>query len=278
MTIAPSIESPDAAPGRASAQLATRDVVEGLKTWRIWVRLAWHDIQTRYHRTLLGPFWITINTAVVVVGLGLVFSAIFHNDITTYLPYLAAGQIAWTMISSNANEAPQVFVGAHGIIRSLSLPFTVHVHRMWMRNLIIFFHSFAAFEVIGWFWNLPFNLHILHLVPGLILVCANGVWLSLLLAMLGARYRDLQQIVLNVFQFAFYLTPIIWSRDLIPNGRLYWVDANPLYHAVEMIRAPMLGQAPAPLSYVCLCVMALLGNGVAFLLFRVYRREITYWV
>ena len=51
-------------------QLAVSDLVEGIKSWRIWASLGWQDIRLRYRRSYLGPLWITISMSVMVYSMG----------------------------------------------------------------------------------------------------------------------------------------------------------------------------------------------------------------
>jgi len=63
------------------------DLIEGLQAWRIFSRLAWHDIKIRYTRTLLGPWWLIIGTSVWIIMMGLVMSTLFHRSIYETVPY-----------------------------------------------------------------------------------------------------------------------------------------------------------------------------------------------
>jgi lipopolysaccharide transport system permease protein len=261
-----------------SVRFAARDVAAIVTHWRVWVPLGWHDIRQRYHRTALGPFWITLSMAAMITSLGLVFGTIFKTQLSEYLPFLAAGLITWNLVSTIGNDATSAFTGVQGLIKSVALPFTVHVCRVVARNFFIFVHNLVAFVVVMILFDVPVTTSTLCLVPNLLLVFLNAVWLTLLAAMIGTRYRDVQQIVSIILQFVFFLTPIIWHRGQIPHGRLYWVDANPFYHVVELLRAPMLGQMPTLASYLY-CVALLAVGGVAcFLAFALYRRRIAYWV
>ena len=74
---------------------AMQDVAEGLRLWPLACSLGWLDIRLRYRGSLLGPFWLTLSTAVMVASLGVLYSALFHIDIHEYLPFLALSQVLW---------------------------------------------------------------------------------------------------------------------------------------------------------------------------------------
>ena len=54
------------APGALA--LAWQDLAQGLRMYAVWGMLGWQDIRQRYRRSVLGPFWLTISTAIMVVG------------------------------------------------------------------------------------------------------------------------------------------------------------------------------------------------------------------
>ena len=78
-------------------------------------------------------------------------------------------------------------------------------------------------------------------------------------------------------QVAFFLTPIIWKPELLAD-RVAFVLVNPFFHFVELVRAPLLGQAPSPLTWTVALGVAAGGWAVTFLLFRRFRNRIAYWV
>ena len=77
------------------ATLALRDFGDGLVHWWLWGLVAWVDIKQRYRGSVLGPFWLTLSTAIMIGSLGALYSRLFHMDIQTYLPYLSLGILAW---------------------------------------------------------------------------------------------------------------------------------------------------------------------------------------
>ena len=72
----------------------------------------------------------------------------------------------------------------------------------------------------------------------------NGIWVALLLGLINVRYRDLGQLIPNAMRLAFFVTPILWYPDSVTGIRTIFVDFNPFYYFIELLRAPLLGQAP----------------------------------
>ena len=262
----------------AQLKLALDDVREAFRKPGLWLMLGWQDIRQRFRRSMLGPLWLTLSTGCMLVALGLVYGAIFKMPLEQYFPYLAAGVVAWTLISSLISEGCQTFITSDALIKQIRLPFTTHACRVVWRNTVIFFHNLAIIVVVMLVFKIvPSVGSVLLLAFGLVAVMLNGVWVALALGLICARFRDVPPIVASVLQFVFFVTPIIWHPSLLP-GRQRVVSFNPFYHFIELLRAPMLNTSPAADNWRAVLAITVVGWVVTFLLLLRARRRITYWL
>jgi homopolymeric O-antigen transport system permease protein len=257
--------------------LAFLDVTEGARAWYLWGLLGWQDIRQRYRRSMIGPFWLTISMGALVAGLGVLYSGLFRIEVANYLPFVALGFIVWGLVSSLFTDGCATFISAEGIIKQASLPLSVHVYRVVWRNLIIFGHNIVIFFIVAVIFSIWPGWTGLLALPGLVLICLNGVWLALLLGLVSARFRDVPQIVASLVQVAFFLTPIIWKPELLP-GRTWILDFNPFFHFLELVRAPLLGQMPTLASWLTVLGITLAGWFLTFAMYRRYRWRVAYWI
>lgn len=256
---------------------ALRDLREGLSRWQLWGLLGWQDISLRYRRSLFGPFWLTISMGIMVLALGVIYSHIFHINTHDYLPFLTVGFLVWGQIVGSVNEGCHTFIEAEGLIRQLDLPLSLFPLRVAWRNLIIFLHNAAIYVVVVLVYDLWPGWTLLAAVGGLAVLMLNTLWVSVLFGMLSARYRDIPQIAASLLQIAFFITPIIWMPEVM-SDRVMLVQANPFYHLIELVRAPMLGHLPGLLTIKVAVGFTVAGWLVAFLLFRRFHTRIAYWV
>jgi len=105
----------------------------------------------------------------------------------------------------------------------------------------------------------------------------NGMWACLLLGLLCARFRDIGPIVGAVVQVVFFVTPIMWHIDALRGGGAL-LALNPFFAAIDVIRAPLLGEPVAPYSWLILIVIAIVGWMLAFAMFARFRGRIAYWI
>src|SRR6516225_8142603 len=244
--------------------LGVRDLIEGMANWRLWSMLGWNDIQQRYRRSALGPFWITISMAFFVVLLGVIYSKLFHQDIALFLPYVATGLIIWSFIAGTTTEACNAFIENAGIIRQVRLPYTIYAVRMVWRALIVFLHNVVLIVPIGLLFHLDFGFATLLVLPGLLLVILNQIWAAIVIGIVATRFRDITQLVATGIQILMFVTPIMWPVSAISDAKLI-AEINPFYHLIELVRAPLLGQVTEPLSWVVVFAMCVGGYALAAL-------------
>ena len=259
------------------AVLAWHDLADGFgKVW-MWWALALQDIRLRYRGSVLGPFWLTISTLVMVVAMGLLYSQLFRMEIRTYLPFLTLGLMAWQWLSSTIAEGCDIFVREAPVIQQVPIPFSIQAYRNVARNFVVLAHNLVIVPIGLVAFAIPLDWYVLQIIPGFVLLAVNGVWISILLGLVSTRFRDVPPIVANFLQVLFFMTPIIWPAEML--GRWQVVATyNPLFAAVDVIRAPLLGVPTAETSWIILLVMTILGCGVTFAVFARFRGRIAYWI
>lgn len=258
-------------------QAALRDLWEGLRRYDMWTYFAVHEIRQRFRRSVLGPFWLTASMGVFVAALGLVVSTIFQQDMAQTLPYIATGVIFWGLITGCILEGSMVFIAREGYIRNVPMPTSVHLYQMLARNVIVWFFNMAIYVVVALAFRLVPNANTLLFLAAAPLLLINIAWMALAAGVLSARYRDIPPVIASLVQVVFFLTPIFWSMETIPD-RPAFVVANPFYHLLEIVRQPLLGHAPMALSWGVCIGMAVLGCAATAWLYRRAQPRIAYWV
>jgi lipopolysaccharide transport system permease protein len=260
-----------------SLRRALIDITSGLALWPLWGRLGWYDILQRYRRSTLGPFWLTLSMAIMVIALGVLYAELFNTPIHDFLPFLCVGLLVWNFISSFLIEGGTLFIGAESHIKQIRLPYSVYVYRSSWSKLIIFAHNFIIYlGVLAYFEIWPGAVALLA-VPGLLLLLLNGALASLFVGMLSARFRDVPQVINSFVQIIFFITPIMWKPELLQT-RTYFTDFNPFFHLLEIVRAPLLGAVPATANYLVVLLITLINVVIVGAFFTRFRARISYWV
>ena len=265
--------------GRAERfRLAVADIKDGAKLWRLALTLGWFDIRLRYRGSMLGPFWLTLSTAVMVVALGVLYSRLFNMELHDYLPFLAISLVLWNVVSAVIGEACTCFTSAEGMIHSMRMPHSLHAMRVVIRNFIVLAHNVVVIlAVYVWFDRWP-GLRAFGAIPGLMLWTVDGLAVCLLLGPIGARFRDIPPIVGSIIQIAFFTSPIIWKPELLHGWALDYLWLNPFYTLLEVVRGPMLGDAERIRIWASAVVYSAVLSGLAWLMFSRTRGRLAFWV
>ncbi|RJQ83165.1 galactan export ABC transporter permease subunit Wzm/RfbD [Amycolatopsis panacis] len=290
-----------------SFRRALADLGAGLRARELWALLAWQDIKQRYRRSSLGPLWITVGMAVTALALGVVNSALFGTSISTLLPSITTGLILWNFMNGCIVEGSQTFIDNEGMIKQLPAPVSVYALRTVWRQALYLVHNLVVYLLIlvVFFGNLshPYRLvekagaplhpglswEVVLALPGLALLLFNGAWVVLLLGVVSTRFRDVPPVIQSFITMLFYATPIMWSMDQVrvmnqgsEDGfgslAVQVLQLNPVYHFVEIVRAPLVGQQQSWTHWAVAGAVTVVGWALALAVLRNYRARVPYWV
>ncbi|MDO5455140.1 MAG: ABC transporter permease [Corynebacterium sp.] len=261
-----------------------RDLTYGFNQHELWLQLGWQDIKQRYRRSTLGPLWITIATGVMAAALGLLYSLLFQIDWREFLPHVTVGFIVWGFISGCVKEGSTIFIDNEGLIKQLPSALSVHVYRVVWRQLLFFAHNLVIWLILVFILDIPLNWESLLAIPALLLLVLNGVWVAMFFGIVATRFRDVAPLLDALIQLAFYVTPIVWTtRTLEQQGgevaeQARIVEINPLFHYLEIVRAPMLGNHVEFYHWAIVLGCTVVGLGLTLLAMRQWRFRVSYWV
>ena len=258
-------------------RLALRDLKDGIRSIHVWPTLGWLEIKQRYRRSMLGPFWLTISTGFMIAIMGPLYGKMFGQPVSSYFTYLAISFVVWILVSGLITDSCTAFIQAEGYIKQTKLPLTVHVMRTVWKNFLIFAHNLAIVVLVLVYFQPRMDWHLV-LVPLVVLtIFVNGIWSGILLGLICARFRDIPLVVSSLVQVAFFLTPVFWTPSML--GRHQWAaDLNPLFHYMEIVRRPLMGQDPSLLSWGVVLALTICGFALMLALFQQFRARIAYWV
>ena len=254
-----------------------RDFAEAIARFPLSLSLAFQDILTRYRGSVLGPWWITLTSGVLILGIGVSYTYLFRVPVETLLPYVAVGIVIWNYISTGISEGGESFVSSAALLRQSALPLPTFLLRTLIRNLINLAHQLViVVGVMAWFHIFP-GLGVLWAVAGVALITWNIAWIATVIALVSTRFRDVPQIVGSVLQFIFFMSPIFW---VVPPALQHspLVNANPFYFAIQSVRAPLLeGRAPVK-EIAFLAGVGLVGWIVALIDYNLTRRRVVHYL
>lgn len=267
------------AAGPRSWRRAFGDLGQGWRQRPLWGYLGWQDIKQRYRRSVLGPLWISISMGVIATAMGILYGALFGEEITTFLPYVATGLLIWNFINGCILEGSEVFIANEGLIRFLPAPLSLHVYRLVWRQTLFFLHNLVVWAILVIIFPQPLSWTVLLAVPAFAVLVLNGAWIAVLAGIIATRFRDIPPIIASVANLLFFMTPIVWSYERFRSNPLApYLELNPVLHFVDIIRQPLLGLPIVWHHWYVVGAITVVGCAAALVCMRNYRSRVAYWV
>jgi lipopolysaccharide transport system permease protein len=257
--------------------MAIQDITRGIGLWRLALTLSWLDIRLRYRGSVLGPFWLTLSTAVMVAALGFLYAFLFHTPIRNYLPFLALSLTLWGFLSTIISDGCTAFTAAEGMIRSMRIPFSLYIYQLLARNVLILSHNVIVIVVVFLAFQVPVTHAMFAAIPAFLLWLVDGAASALVLGALCARFRDIPPIVASIVQIAFYVSGVMYRPEMLGH-RGFFLLYDPFFTVLEVLRAPLLGTIPSMHVYASALAFSGVLCAISWVVFLRVRHRIAFWV
>lgn len=255
---------------------AIKDLVAGVKLYRVWLHQAWFTLAAKYRRTALGTLWLAGQYASTSLAFAMLFGLLLKRDMHTLLPFAMIGNLALHTVVAPIMDGGMLFTSNSGMIRNHAYPFMYFSLEYTARHMMLFFHNLVIYYIFMIF-NQSLVFPTWEVIPGLIIDAVVLLTWGTVIGMLTARFRDLSFMFQAIGSPLFFLTPVYWPpEDLGP--RAFLVNFNPLFSLVSIVRMPIMGQNVPATNWSIAIGIALLGILVWFLSFAAFRRRIAFWI
>ena len=223
------------------------------------------DLRARYRGTFLGYLWSLLNPLLQLTVYAVVFTMVMPQRGTVAVPYplfLFAGLLPWLFASGALLEGSMVLFENGALLKKVVCPPEVfpavtvlsHLihHLLALPVLLLALVAAAVAGLVHLSWTM------LLLPVALLLWVAAVAGLVMAMAALAVVFRDLRDILQNLLNLVFFLTPIIYTPEIVPQGVLRTiVTANPVTPLITVYRDVLiLGRIPGPLTWLAACGIA----------------------
>jgi ABC-type polysaccharide/polyol phosphate export permease len=189
------------------------------------VALTSRDLKARYRGSVLGYFWSLANPLLLLGVYTLVFTKFFPRpDITPYALFLFAGILPWTFFAGAVMEATGAISGNAGLVKKVMFPaeaLPLVVVASHLVHFILAIPVLLAAVALFWVMGRVVVMPVILLAPLLMLL--QGIFvagIALVVSSASVLFRDLRDLVANLLNLGFFLTPIIYLIDHIPSRPL----------------------------------------------------------
>lgn len=257
-----------------------RDYRDSLSYPEFWMYAMWLDLLTKYRRSRLGLIWAIVPPILYAFGIGGFYALIGHQAPSHIIAHLGVGYVVYRFVTASLNECTVAFTIHAGFIQDGRIRFTDYVLRVIAKALFYLFLSMPVMAVALYMSPEFQPMGLLTLIPALIVVLVNVAWMGALVAVLGARLPDVHELMGSILMFAFLFTPILWRASQAPSGSIQGFIArlNPLFHLVEVVRAPLLGEPLGNATLLYLVLMTCFGWALTMWVYKRYARFVPIWI
>jgi lipopolysaccharide transport system permease protein len=205
------------------------------RSWDLLYLLTFRELKLRYQDTIFGFLWSLIRPLLQGAVLYVVLSKFIRIDVEDYSLVLLAGLFPWTWFQTSLTQAVGSFAGNGALIKKVYFPRFVLPLATVLNNGVQYALSIPVLVVLLAFQGYSPNWTWLIGVPYLLAVQALLIMgIVLFLASLDVYFRDLEHLTdVMVGLIWFYLTPVIYPLEIVPEKYHNWVLLNPMASLIE---------------------------------------------
>ena len=220
------------------------------KYWRdlwsyreLFTFLAWRDLLVRYKQTVIGIVWSVIRPVLTMMVFTMIFGKLAKLPAGN-VPYpilIFAAMLPWQLFSSSLSDISNSLLANSGMISKIYFPRLIIPTSTMIVCLVDFLISFIILIILMIYYNFVPDWRIITLPVLLLLSLAAALGPGLWLAALNVKYRDFKYIVPFIIQIGFYISPVGFSSNVIPQNLRLFYSINPMVGVIDGFRWAILG-------------------------------------
>ncbi len=221
------------------------------------------DLRKRYRRSFLGYLWSMLNPLLMMTILSVVFSNVMRSSTEHYPVFLFCGMLPWAYFSGTLVASLHSVKGNMQIISQLPVPKYIFMLSMAFSQLFNYVVSLVPLLGVMWFLDVPITPYLLLLPIAILPLMIATMGLSLMFSVFNVFFDDTEHLIGIFLQALYFLSPVLYGREILPQSLQSLVDLNPLFVVIETSRdlilnhkLPELGAYLTNLLYCCCLLLA----------------------
>lgn len=226
--------------------------------------LLWKENKLRYMGSWLGYLWSLMPPIAMVISYYFVFKYILRVQDPTFLPHLVIGSIHWALFTQIIGQSPDVITGNAGIVQKVYFPRILLNLAMIITNLRFWLIGLGIIIIFLPLLKGQYSVAMASYPAVFILFMMMMVGFSLFVSALNIVFKDIKYLLEVIFQFWFWMTPIVYKVEQVPEEYRAFFMLNPVTPYVIAAQDIFVkGQFPSVsiwLSCIAIAVIFLLGG------------------
>lgn len=233
--------------------------------WRQAVALTEANLKSRYRKTLAGFVWVVLNPLILYGAQAIAFHHILRINMENYPLFLLSGLLPWSFLVSSLDMSVSSFVTHGRMLKAYPVDPLVFMVAQLLDNAINFVAAFLSILLVICLF-MPANVLGVLLVPFAVIPLVGAtLGMALIFATAQVFFRDTAFILRFLLNVSFFLTPIFYPAEFVPEAVRWIVQINPFYHLLMPFRSAIHQFSPqlfaSSFGVALLVAMALLGAG-----------------
>lgn len=200
------------------------------------IALTKSNMMSRYRKTIAGFLWVVLNPIIMYAVQSFVFRKLLKIDVPNYSLFLLCGLLPWIFVTMTIDMVTPILDFSSDLLKSFKMNPIVLVLSQVMDNFFNFIFAFFIVLVPMWFF-LGGSLKGLIFLPlilfSLVVTVSSTCWF---LSTLQVFYKDVRFVVSFILSILFFLTPIFYPKEFVPEAYQILVTLNPVYALIEPFR------------------------------------------
>lgn len=245
------------------------------KNRHIILALVQKDLVVQYRRSFLGVLWAVLMPLGVTLIIAFIYSTLWSQEITYFVPYLFSGLTPWTFLVEACRGGAMSYISAEGYIKQLPIDLEIFPTRTTLTAMVNLLMGLVAYVIVLLILS-PRYLTVWSLMtfPALLVFFLLGLSLATIAATAQTYVRDFDPLQSLLLQGLFYITPILYDFNMIrARGMSFVYQYNPFFYFIQILREALMGQAPnGQLWLIALGILAVVLSFAVWLFLRTKRK------
>lgn len=204
------------------------------------------EFRSRYLGSLSGLLWAVVHPALQLLMYALVFEYIFKARVAGaeshgLVAYIGVGFWAWTLFAESTSRAATSVIDNAALIGKVAVsPLLLVLSTVFASAALHLVGYTAALLILKLTGTAIDPIGVLLALPVFMMLIIWTVGFALLVAAVQVFIRDLAQVLSQLLAFWFFLTPVLYSRAMLPEFAQKLMDWNPLTYYPERLRQLIL--------------------------------------
>ncbi len=197
------------------------------------------NVKSRYKRSVLGIGWSLLSPLLTMIVMSIAFSAIFRFSVPNYPVYVLAGLVFFGFFQESTTQSMRSLVWGSSLLKKVYVPAATYPLSSVGTALVNLTMSLAPVLLIMLVLGQRLSWSLLFLPVAMVLLACFSLGVGLIMSTVAVRYTDVVEMWGVLVRALFYLTPVMYPEDILPERFVWLVRANPLYHLLACWRDPI---------------------------------------